>query len=136
MTETHYENKETNPMLKVLIAEDDAVTQKLMYTVISKMGYLPVISPNGRHALETLQCNPDFALLITDIMMPEMDGRNLIESVRSDANYANIPIIIMSAFVGVKEIAGFLKTGATFFQPKPIDIKKMEHDIKKCFQRK
>ena len=59
----------------------------------------------------------------------------LIQEIRNSSVYTNIPIIIMSAFVGVREIAGFLETGATFYQPKPIDIKKMESDISKCLQR-
>ncbi len=87
-------------MKKILIAENDTITQKLTTAIISKMGLIPFISPNGRHAYETLQSNFDFALLITDIMMPEMDGKQLIEIVRNDNRYREIPIIIMSAFVG------------------------------------
>ncbi|MFZ5570553.1 MAG: response regulator [Thermodesulfobacteriota bacterium] len=122
-------------MKKILIAEDDPITQKLVNAIVSKMGLIPFISPNGRHALETLQANGDFSLLITDIMMPEMDGKQLIQAVRNDRHYHEMPVIIMSAFVGVKEISEFLKTGATFFQPKPIDKKKFEEHILKCLER-
>ncbi len=122
-------------MKKILIAEDDLITQKLVTAIISKMGHVSFVSPNGRHAYETLLSNFDFDLLITDIMMPEMDGKQLIQAVRKDNHYRDIPIIIMSAFVGVKEIATFLETGATFFQPKPIDKKKFEEHITKCLER-
>lgn len=122
-------------MKKILIAEDDTITQKLIATIVEKMGYTAFTSPNGRHAYETLQVNDDFSLLITDIMMPEMDGKELIHAVRKDPVYNAIPIIIMSAFVGVKEISNFLESGATVFQPKPIDKRKIEALIQKCLKQ-
>jgi Response regulator containing CheY-like receiver, AAA-type ATPase, and DNA-binding domains len=106
-------------MAKILIAEDDRISQKLAARLVEDMGHSAFVSPNGRHAYDSIRVN-DFQLLLTDIMMPEMDGRQLILALREDAALRDMPVIIMSAVVGVKEIAGLLKVGATFFLAKPL----------------
>ena len=118
-------------MGKILIAEDDMVSQKIVSRTSEKMGHTVFISPNGKHAYDSLKTNNDFDLLITDVMMPEMDGRDLIRTIRKEEKYKNLPIIIMSAYVGVKEISSFLETGATIFLPKPIDTAKLKTSIMK-----
>ncbi len=106
-------------MAKILIAEDDRVSQRLAASLVENQGHAAFISPNGRHAYEALKVNA-FDLLLTDIMMPEMDGRQLILALRGDAVLHRMPVIIMSAVVGVGEISELLKTGATFFLAKPL----------------
>ena len=55
--------------------------------------------------------------------MPEMDGRELVIAVRNDLKYNKLPIIIMSAYITVKEISDLLEKGATAFQAKPLKEK-------------
>lgn len=117
-------------MAKILIAEDDRVSQKLAASLVENEGHAAFVSPNGRHAYEALKVN-SFDLLLTDIMMPEMDGRQLILALRGDATLRRLPVIIMSAVVGVGEIAELLKTGATFFLAKPLSAK----DLREYLQR-
>lgn len=110
-------------MAKILIAEDDTVSQKLAKKLVEKAGHSVFISPNGRHAFETLRSNPDFELLITDFVMPKMDGRELVIAIRNELKYNKLPIIIMSAYITVKEISDLLEKGATAFQAKPLNEK-------------
>ncbi|ACL05608.1 response regulator [Desulfatibacillum aliphaticivorans] len=109
-------------MAKILIAEDDLITRKVLYKIVEGMGHSVIMSPNGRHAWETLETNPDISMLITDVMMPEMDGRELIELVRAREEFQNLPIIIISAVVGPKAVANLLKMGATLFLSKPLKV--------------
>ena len=60
-------------------------------------------------------------MMLADVMMPEMDGLELIRLVRREQATRDLPIIIMSAYVTVNEISSFLKDGATLFLPKPVD---------------
>ncbi|NCD33964.1 MAG: response regulator [Spartobacteria bacterium] len=106
-------------MAKILVAEDDVITQKLILAILEKDGHVAFISPNGRHALETLQVNP-FDLLITDVMMPELDGRSLIEAMHKHPRLKNIPVIIISAVIKASDVMDLLEHGATFFVPKPL----------------
>lgn len=122
-------------MIKILIAEDDILSQKYVATVVDRLGHSAFVSPNGRHAWETLCAENHFGLLITDIMMPGMDGAALIRAIRAiraEPRFATLPIVIMSAFIGVDEISGLLEIGATWFMSKPVDRAMLEDYINRA----
>ena len=119
-------------MAKILIAEDDPLSQKFVATVVDRMGHSAFVSPHGRHAWEALNSENNFAMLITDIMMPVMDGTTLIRTIRADPRFATLPIVIMSAFIGINEIAGLLEIGATWFMAKPADRAMLEDYIRRA----
>ena len=119
-------------MAKILIAEDDRISQKVAAKLVEAMGHIAFVSPHGKHAYEALTAQNDFKLLLTDIMMPEMDGRQLITTLRGDQQFMDLPIIIMSAVVGLSEISNLLKLGATFFLGKPLDRQELGHYIDRC----
>lgn len=120
-------------MAKVLIAEDDRIIQKLAVAMIEEMGHTAFVSPNGRHAYEALTCSGnDFDLLLTDVMMPEMDGKQLIRTLRGDQKFREFPIIIMSAVVGIKEISSLLELGASLFLAKPLDRVELQNYVSRC----
>ena len=119
-------------MARILIAEDDLTSQKLAAAFVKSMGHEYLVSPNGRHALETLRAANHIDLVLTDIMMPEMGGRELIEVLRADARLAKIPVIIMSAVVGVRDISDLLRAGAEFFLAKPIDRSELQDYVERC----
>ena len=121
-------------MAKILIAEDDTLSQKFVATVGERMGPSAFVSPDGRHAWEALCTANHFDMLITDIMMPVMDGTTLIRTIRQDPRFAAMPIVIMSAFIGVKEIAGLLEIGATWFMAKPVERAALEDYIKRAIK--
>jgi CheY-like chemotaxis protein len=108
-------------MAQILIAEDDAVTRRSVARCIERGGHAVMEAENGKEAWERLEQNPEIGLLLTDVMMPEMDGLELIRRVRREQATRDLPIIIMSAYVTVNEISSFLKDGATLFLPKPVD---------------
>lgn len=119
-------------MSRILIAEDDRVSQRLALAIVESMGHTAYVSPNGKHAYHALKAENRFDMLITDIMMPEMDGRQLIQTLRGDTAFQDLPIVIMSAVVGVKDISGLLKLGATRFLPKPLDKEELSEAITRC----
>jgi CheY-like chemotaxis protein len=119
-------------MAKILIAEDDRISQKLAAKIVEEMGHSAFVSPHGKHAYEALTASNDFDLLLTDIMMPEMDGQQLIKTLRGDQQFMDFPIIIMSAVVGMSEISNLLKLGATLFLAKPLDRGELQNYIRRC----
>ena len=123
-------------MAKILIAEDDRISQKLASKIVEEMGHTAFVSPHGKHAYEALTASNDFDMLITDIMMPEMDGQQLIQTMRGDQQFTDFPIIIMSAVVGISEISELLKLGATLFLAKPLDRKELQDYIQRCLGKK
>ncbi len=123
-------------MAKVLIAEDDRISQKLAVKIVEELGHTAFVSPHGKHAYEALTACNDFDLLMTDIMMPEMDGQQLIQTLRGDQQFMDLPIIIMSAVVGMNEISNLLKLGATLFLAKPLDRQELQTYITRCLLKK
>ena len=123
---------EVLPVARILIAEDDSVSRIICYKIVEKLGHTPLLSPDGKHAYQTLVSNNKIDLLITDVMMPEMDGRALIKTLRGHSTLAGLPVIIMSAGVGVEDIADLLKLGADLFLPKPVDKNDVEDYIERC----
>lgn len=122
-------------MARILIAEDDRISQKLAVKIVEEQGHTALVSPHGKHAYETL-LNNEVDMLLTDIMMPEMDGQQLIKTLRGDQKFANLPIIIMSAVVGINDISNLLKLGATLFLAKPLDRKELLSYISRCLAEK
>lgn len=123
-------------MAKILIAEDDRISQKIAVKIVEDLGHTAFVSPHGKHAYEALMASNTFDMLLTDIMMPEMDGQQLIKTLRGDQMFAKFPIIIMSAVVGINEISSLLKLGATLFLAKPLDRKELKDYISRCLSKK
>jgi len=119
-------------MAKVLIAEDDPISQRFVAAIVERMGHCALVSPNGRHAWEALCAENRFDLLITDIMMPGMDGTTLISTLRGDARFKTLPVVVMSAFIGVNEISGLLSIGASWFMAKPVERGVLEEYVKRA----
>jgi len=80
-------------MTKILVVDDDNAVRTALGAVIKSMGHVPLFSPDGQHALETLRIDPDVKLVITDVVMPRMDGRDLVLTMR-DSRLRDIPVIL------------------------------------------
>lgn len=119
-------------MAKILICEDDFVAQEITRVMVEKMGHVPIISPHGKHALDTLEVNHDINLLITDMMMPVMNGTELVQILRGKSRFSHLPIIMVSGILGVNDIASLLDLGATRFQPKPLNEDLLAENVSAC----
>ncbi|MCP3987290.1 MAG: response regulator [bacterium] len=95
------------------------------------MGPEVIQSSNGRRAWEFLDDNPDVALVISDVVMPEMGGRDFITMVRADPRFESLPLLIISAYVGVLGVAGLLDRGASAFLRKPVDLAELTEIIER-----
>ena len=108
---------------KVLIADDSKIARKQITKCLQTLGIEVVAKNDGKEALEHLQeladagTNPsdEYALMISDIEMPEMDGYTLTTSVRNDPRLANMHIILHTSLSGVFNKAMVEKVGANDF---------------------
>lgn len=109
-------------MFKILIAEDDRELRQLFYHVLTKHGYAVTGVSNGKEALAAMEQNY-FDMIISDIMMPEMDGYELVRSIR-DAGLT-IPIMMITAKDAFDDMRlGFL-SGSDDYMVKPINVNEM-----------
>ncbi|MGL1901252.1 MAG: response regulator [Fibrobacterales bacterium] len=120
-------------MARIIIAEDDIVNQTLIKMIVEELGHSVTVCPDGQDAYDRIMQGDPCDLLITDIMMPNMDGMELISLIR-DSIHTKMPILIQSGVMGIKDITHLLEIGATRFQPKPIVKEEMAENIHWCLE--
>ena len=109
-------------MFKILIAEDDRELRQLFAHVLTKNGYTVLGVSNGEEALAALE-QSYYDLIISDIMMPKMDGYELVRSIRESGS--SIPIMMITAKDAFDDMRlGFL-SGSDDYMVKPINIGEM-----------
>jgi two-component system sensor histidine kinase/response regulator len=112
--------EELKQSIRILLAEDNPVNQKLAQIMLTKAGYNITLATNGREALETFLGNPGrFDTILMDIQMPEMDGYEATRQIRA-RGFSSIPIIAMTAnaMKGDRELC--LEAGMSDYISKPI----------------
>jgi CheY-like chemotaxis protein len=95
----------------VLVTDDDAASSKLMQTTLESLGYRCVCDQDGRSALAVVERDPPAAIIL-DLMMPEMNGFEFLERLRSKRPHANIPVIVWTAKKLTSEEQGLLRRRA------------------------
>lgn len=104
----------------LLVVEDIADILTLLDTTLKFKGYRVITARNGQEAYELIQKEPP-ALVITDILMPKMDGFSLVHRLRLDPKTRSIPVMFLSAtYVAPEDKAFALTIGATRFMEKPV----------------
>jgi CheY-like chemotaxis protein/cellulose synthase/poly-beta-1,6-N-acetylglucosamine synthase-like glycosyltransferase len=114
------ENRSGKNKKTILVAEDDPVIQKLISAFLTKGGFEVICRENGKLALmEMKTVLPD--LIVSDIMMPEMDGLEFLRKVRSNPKTAYIPFILLTSKSSCEDTVQGLNMGADDYLPKPFD---------------
>ena len=104
--------------MKILVVDDDKEIVELLSIYLKNEGYEPIAAYSGKEAITKLTTTPDIALMILDVMMPNMSGIEVIKEVRKDSD---IPIIIVSAKTGDMDKIQGLITGADDYVSKPFN---------------
>lgn len=119
----------------LLIVEDDRDILRLLDATLTFKGYRVVLAHNGREALEVIQIKRP-AIVITDIMMPQLDGFGLVHRLRIDPETCDIPVVFITAtFVAPEDREFALNIGATRFVQKPVDLEKFLSTIEELLQQ-
>ena len=109
-------------MFKILIAEDDRELRQLFEHVLVKNGFLVTGVSNGREALQALD-ESYYDLIISDIMMPEMDGYALAESLRQAGHH--LPILMITAKTAFDDMRQGFLSGTDDYMVKPVNVNEM-----------
>jgi CheY-like chemotaxis protein len=102
----------------ILVVDDEPALLRLMEFVLDRQGYRLVTATNGEEALEQARASrPD--VIVLDIMMPKLDGYQVAEALRADAELSGIPIIMLSAKAQEEDIERGVEAGVDRYITKP-----------------
>ncbi|MBI3972781.1 MAG: response regulator [Chloroflexi bacterium] len=121
------------PAKKIMVVDDEPDIRDIVAAVLEDEGYSVVVASNGQQALEMLPAErPD--LVVLDVMMPRMDGRELLRRMGEHPELARLPVIVMSAAARVDRVdSGAPKIAA--FVAKPFDLEFMLGTIEQIVKR-
>jgi sigma-B regulation protein RsbU (phosphoserine phosphatase) len=106
--------------MKVLIAEDDRVSRRMLQRQLEKWGHEVVAAVDGKDAWEKFQAD-DFSIVVSDWMMPEMDGIELVGKIREAETAGYVFVILLTARSKKEDIIVGMEAGADDFLSKPFD---------------
>ncbi len=122
---TRHTLREARRKVRVLLAEDNLINQRLVVRLLEKRGHTAEVAATGREVLETLKRSPDggFDLILMDVQMPEMDGLEATAAIREKeaSTGAHLPIIAMTAHALKGDRERCLAAGMDGYLSKPID---------------
>lgn len=105
-------------MATILVVEDYLVAQRMYSHMLRKKGHTVLVADNGCAALEQL-AETSIDLVVADLSMPEMDGVSLLQHIRADQRYQNIPVIMLTASGQENDRLRAEAEGANDFLTKP-----------------
>ncbi len=108
--------------MSILIVEDNPVSVKVLDLNLRKQGYQTIMAKSAPEALEILAENTDINLILSDIMMPGMNGLQLLEKVKANPMTRDIPIIMCTALADVDIVKHAVALGCKYYVVKPLNI--------------
>lgn len=124
------DNKNENE--KILVVDDEKDIRKLVGIYLKKQGYAVEEAENGKIAIELVKENPDFDLIIMDIMMPEMSG---LEACRAIREFSSIPVLFLTAKTQEPDKNDAYDTGGDDFLSKPFEQSELIRKVKALIRR-
>ena len=109
----------------VLIVEDDEPTAKLLRFVLERERYQIFMAADGRAGSSFIQNNPPTSIVLMDIMLPFLDGFELLQELRSHPDWRHTRVIMLSAKTQGSDVARALDAGADDYLSKPFDIEEL-----------
>jgi len=110
---------------KVLVVDDDVRNIFALSSVLERRGMTVLTAGTGREAIATLESTPDLAIVLMDIMMPEMDGYETMQVIRQNASFRRLPIIALTAKAMKGDREKCLEAGASEYLAKPVNTEQL-----------
>lgn len=117
----------------LLVVDDNALNRDLLSRQLARKGYLVATAENGRDALERLE-EQAFDLVLLDILMPEMDGIEVLRRIKSEPRWAHIPVIMISALDEIDGAIRCMEMGAEDYLTKPFHPPLLDARIGTCLK--
>ncbi|MBU0674402.1 MAG: diguanylate cyclase [Proteobacteria bacterium] len=119
-------NPDPKTPIDVLIVDDDPLVLDLLGMTLDSFGLTFLPAQNGREAIDLLKTN-SFSLVISDMMMPEVDGMELLKHIKT--NYPRTGVIVVTGYTGIFSYTDVIRAGASDFISKPFNADELEAKI-------
>ena len=111
---------------RILVADDDPAILRLVTAIVEKEGYTVVPARDGREAYKLLQDDANFMAGIFDVVMPHIQGPELVRYMRTEKRLMRIPVMMMTAEQNPKLSSDSFSAGAVVFLPKPFTTAQLQ----------
>jgi PleD family two-component response regulator len=119
----------------LLVVDDHKPNRIKISFAVKKLGHTASLAEDGRQALEMLRAQP-FDLVLLDIIMPELDGYQVLAQMKADSALRHIPVIVISAEQELGSVVKGIELGAEDYLPKAFDPILLEARINACLEKK
>ena len=109
----------------VLLVDDDARNIFALSSVLERRGMRVLTATTGREAIELLDSAPEVAMVLMDIMMPEMDGYETMQAIRANPAFRRLPIVALTAKAMKGDREKCLEAGASDYLAKPVNTEQL-----------
>ena len=120
---------------KVLVVDDDVRNIFALSSVLERRGMTVLTAGTGREAIATLESTPDVAIVLMDIMMPDMDGYETMQIIRHNPSFRRLPIIALTAKAMKGDREKCLEAGASEYLAKPVNTEQLLSALRMWFHR-
>jgi len=104
----------------LLIVEDNTISLRMLEVMLTSNGFEVVVAKTGRQAMEKLATRDDIQMILTDLMMPEMDGLQLLDELRKIPQWKDIPVLVVSSLNDAETVRRVVQTGCRNYLVKPL----------------
>jgi len=119
----------------LLVVDDNEMNRDMLSRRLERQGYRVTVAVDGRQALEFLR-REEFNLVLLDIMLPVMNGYQVLEQLKADQSLSNIPVIITTALDEADGKARCMELGADDYLTKPFNPVTLKSRISACLERR
>lgn len=124
-----------NQPANILIVDDNEINRKILNDLIIALEHTPILAENGFAALKCVREKP-LDLILLDIIMPEMDGYEVLSNIKNIFSLRHVPIIMISAIDEMETVVQCIKMGADDYLIKPFHFTLLKARISACLERK
>jgi signal transduction histidine kinase len=119
----------------VLVVDDYPMNRMKLARILEDQGHSSTMAENGQQALEMMQAQP-FDVVLLDILMPDMDGYEVLRRIKDEPKLRDIPVIVISAVDDVDSVVKCIEMGAEDYLPKPFNPTLLRARLRMSLQRK
>lgn len=129
-------DKPTSAPSKILVADDDPAILRLVTAIVEKEGYTVVPARDGKEAYKFLQSETKFEAAIFDVVMPYIQGTELVRFMQSEKRLKQVPVIMMTAEQNPRLSSDSFAAGAIAFLPKPFTTSQLKSMLQMFLQKR